>query len=448
MPKRIAPEVIFNKKSKYDSKTYPKFLLRQIFIKIRNYNKSFKLPNKMVKTKLRDRIQDAIIDQSKKTMGSLIEEVMKIEKNLLQDDIFKYSPISLFLTEKEKPRKYDIDSIKKLLRKNIWNYVINKINDYYYIKNIKPLFSPNPIKNITEKEYEKKLMKSKIKELLEVNYSLKDTYILQQIKIEGNVSTELPQKIQEILNKNFSDLFVEYRESDNYWNDIEICSKKDAKKSIKLLELSSKFINYVNSEERVNLSSLNLDENLPENFKKNEKFYLNNYYPSQPKVSLNPKFNPAFSEKISDSIHWGSNYSQLISKGKLRIEEETKNDKIVQELTVDSSYPSTSNQTKKLNDINHKHEALIEKFRSMTKYNQNNILTKLGYFNDCMFLKEWASFLREVQSTKDFEEKNRNDQVSSESFNTKQKNISFDEENIPRNDINSESLDLFFNFYN
>jgi hypothetical protein len=44
---------------------------------------------------------------------------------------------------------------------------------------------------------------------------------------------------------------------------------------MKLLEVSSKFINYVNSQDKVSLKNLNDDWNLSETFKKNVKSYLN-----------------------------------------------------------------------------------------------------------------------------------------------------------------------------
>jgi hypothetical protein len=213
---------------------------------------------------------------------------------------------------------------------------------------------------------------------------------------------------------------------------------------MKLLELSSKFINYVNSQDKVSLKNLNDDWNLSETFKKNVKSYLNNSNLTEMKPCLNAKVSRISSERIPESIEGGYIDSHLLSKKKMKIEKESKNDKNISEITAVSPPRTTNDTNQRTNNMDeniNRLKSLIERFRSMSKCDQNNITTKLGFWNNVNFFEELVSILRNNQSNENHEQKINNDQVSSKSYNYDR--ISFDEDELHQNNINSYHLDFF-----
>jgi len=183
-----------------------------------------------------------------------------------------------------KRRIYDIDSNKKLLRKNIWNYIENQIFQLSYIKNIKSV--DNHIKHNTKKDFEKKLMDSQIKKLYEKHYNIKVEYILERIDMNKDQQTKKDKKenilnydylskqekknvLIGLLNRTFQDFFIEYRNSELFWKEAKEDCESDNKKLLNYIKMSRKFINYVNNQEKANLTKIDDDTDLSEDFLKN-----------------------------------------------------------------------------------------------------------------------------------------------------------------------------------
>ena len=75
-----------------------------------------------------------------------------------------------------KRRLYDIDSNKKLLRKDNWDYIQDDIFSLSNIDKVEPL--NNDIKNNTNWEFEKDFMDAPKEKLFEKHYNLKLERIL------------------------------------------------------------------------------------------------------------------------------------------------------------------------------------------------------------------------------------------------------------------------------
>lgn len=266
-----------------------KSLIKKCSKQIRKVLPHFKLCENQENTII-NRISHAYKEKSDDCFIKILSEVTGFKDNENLDDVAELSsPIKYILnSDKLKRRIYDIDSNKKLLRKNIWNYIEEQVFQLSNIKNIKPL--NNHIKHNTKKEFEKDLMDTPIKRLYENHYNLKIEIILQNIIIDqnqypsdkksknlkkNNFAYDLSDKhkkeniLMDILNKTFKQLFIEYRESKIFWEDAKVDCKNDLKKLDNYIEVARKFINYVNNKEKVNLPKLYDDDTLPDNFIQN-----------------------------------------------------------------------------------------------------------------------------------------------------------------------------------
>ena len=266
-----------------------KSLIKKCSKQIRKVFPHFKLCENQENTII-NRIFHAYKEKSDDCFIKILSEVTGFKDNENLDDVAELSsPIKYILnSDKLKRRIYDIDSNKKLLRKNIWNYIEEQVFQLSNIKNIKPL--NNHIKHNTKKEFEKDLMDTPIKRLYENHYNLKIEIILQNIIFDQNQSPsdkksknlkknnfayDLSDKhkkeniLMDILNKTFKQLFIEYRESKIFWEDAKVDCKNDLKKLDNYIEVARKFINYVNNKEKANLPKLYDDDTLPDNFIQN-----------------------------------------------------------------------------------------------------------------------------------------------------------------------------------
>jgi len=223
--------------------------------KIEKVQPQFKLKG-YEKDEIMKRILKACLDKSNESLYTIFSnEITSIDLEMLDEkDIEEFmNPViceSSLINVKR--RVYDIDSNKKLLRKNIWNYIESLIFELSFIKNIKSV--DNYIKHNTKKDFEKKLMDTKIKELYDKHYNIKVEYIIermdmnkyQNIKKEKNKYYHLSKSEKEIflndlLNRTFKDFFIEYRNSDKFWEDAKEDCQDDKKKLVNYIQMAKKF---------------------------------------------------------------------------------------------------------------------------------------------------------------------------------------------------------------
>ena len=172
----------FNKQEE-DIELNSKSIIKKFSKKIRLIHKNFKLEKDQEK-RIIHRIFKACQDKSEETLYNIFSNEITDFEHLDLEDIdieeFKRPVMYKVKSHTVKRRIYDIDSNKKLLRKNIWNYIESLIFELSYIKNIKSV--DNHIKHNTKKDFEKKLMDSQIKELYEKHYNIKVHYIIERIQ--------------------------------------------------------------------------------------------------------------------------------------------------------------------------------------------------------------------------------------------------------------------------
>jgi hypothetical protein len=291
-----------------------KSIIKKFSKKIRQIHKDFKLEKDQEK-KIIQRIYLACQEKSNESLYDIFSnEMPEIDlENLEENDVqeFMNPVIYKVYSHTVKRRIYDIDSNKKLLRKNIWNYIEGLIFELSFIKNIKSV--DNYIKHNTKKDFEKKLMDSQIKNLYEKHYNIKVEYIIermdmnkyQNIKKEKNGQKEKKSKYEYfskpdkerilkcLLNRTFKDFFIEYRNSDKFWEDAKEDCQDDKKKLVNYIQMAKKFINYVNNLEKANLAKIQDDDELSEDFHRNFATICSNI-PLEEESNMNVNFSSDF----------------------------------------------------------------------------------------------------------------------------------------------------------
>jgi len=204
-------------------------------------------------------------ENSSVTLLSAFSEIIP-DLNVKADTEMQTPIAELLNSNTIKRRVYEIDSNKKLLRKNVWNYIQKLIFKLASIANIKPTQKSNPIKHNTKKAFEEDLIKKTIAELYSRHYGLDLEQILKNVtsEDENKVSSLIQKKInlgklKEILNKTFGEYLIEYRNSDQFMTDAEKNCGNDKRKLFFYLLLARKYKNYVNHHEKVNLDKIEDD---------------------------------------------------------------------------------------------------------------------------------------------------------------------------------------------
>jgi hypothetical protein len=293
-----------------------KSIIKKFSKKIRQIHKDFKLEKDQEK-KIIQRIFKACEEKSEnESLYNIFSnefpdiDLEKLEQNDIEDFM---KPVRFKVySHTIKRRIYDIDSNKKLLRKNIWNYTENQIFELSYIKNIKSV--NNHIKHNTKKDFEKNLMDTKIKELYDKHYNIKVEYILENIDNKKNQQNKKEKNdkkdvtttkydhlsksekeiiLNDLLDRTFKDFFIEYRNSTKFWEEAKEDCKDDNKKLVNYIQMAMKFINYVNNSEKANLANLDDDDELSEDFRRNYATISSNI-PLEEESNMNANFNSNF----------------------------------------------------------------------------------------------------------------------------------------------------------
>jgi hypothetical protein len=149
-------------------------------------------------------------------------------------------------------RKYQIDSLKKGLRKNIFNYIRGKLNKLSSIQNIKAI--DRDVQNNTQKNFERTLMLKKVALILKDHYNLDSETVMKNLTNSQN-----SVKVERYLNMTFLEVFMKYKKSKKIANDTTNYCKKDEKKLKLYNELISKYLNYV-LKDKVSTSTIPDDE--------------------------------------------------------------------------------------------------------------------------------------------------------------------------------------------
>ncbi len=196
----------------------------------------------------------------------------------LSDEVFDLSPTNIILLFQKNSRKYDIDSLKKTLKRNTWEFITAQIYKLSKIDNIGHVGKLNLIIHETLKEFERNVMESSIEELFNIHYNVSRNIIMDNL-IFGDLSQKngITKELDFLLKKKFKDYFYEYRNTERFFLDVKRTSKNDSLKAKRYFEVSRKFINYLNHPLKVNLLKLTDDDSLPANFNITENLTLKQF---------------------------------------------------------------------------------------------------------------------------------------------------------------------------
>jgi len=159
------------------------------------------------------------------------DEKNKKFKNLLNKDIQ-----SIF---KDKRRKHDIDSNKKLLKKLLWNHIMNGLCKITDIKNIKQI--NDDIKHNTKKEFDRKLMDRSIKDAYFDFY--KQDY--EFLKKNLNFGTYEVGHLSWYVNQTLKEMLIQFRNSEKFLYLAKVSAKNDQKKLKKKIYSPFKMLLYI-----------------------------------------------------------------------------------------------------------------------------------------------------------------------------------------------------------
>lgn len=278
--KRMADESI------EESEKMIKKIIKKVTNLAKKHDPSFKFNNNDIQNFTREiNNRDTYTLTIEKLMMSIIPSK---DWTTIFEGNFSYTkqPIQLHLSLPNKRRAYDIDSNKKFLRKNVWNFVEDTmIFPYTDITNIKSI--DDEIKHNTNKHFEKnELMDKKILDLYEKHYGLNKNTILSKLKKEivkpstnrGSKKNEIihlskqeiennKSKILENLKKTFKDCLIEYRNSKQFMEDAKKGCKNDKLKLEAYIKVAKKYLNYLqNSDKKANFNEIEDDEDFTQDF--------------------------------------------------------------------------------------------------------------------------------------------------------------------------------------
>lgn len=228
------------------------------------------MKNKLIKKKI------SIITESSSPFSIVKFPKKKVHKLTLNQTIPNQKSKTLkrsnSLKEKKrlnKYRKYDVDSMKKLLKKNLWNNLHKKVSEYAQISHVKS--KEKDFKTKTLKKFEVKLLKNTIATIYKDYYDLDEDDFKKKM-IENK---QYPQ-VKFILDKTLEDYFKEYRNSLEFFSDAVTSSKGDFVKLKKYLKLGKCYLTYLQKEKHTNLENTKDDPDLTSEFYNNYEIYINN----------------------------------------------------------------------------------------------------------------------------------------------------------------------------
>ena len=340
----------------FDYISFTESLLRKVIRNVKSIDKDFKF-NNQIKNILQYRFEDSIERRSQESIFSIVIEEIPHLKEKTFDSKFMVSPFESLLLSFPKPRKYDIDSNKKLLRKSAWNYLIRKLNLLTKISNIKTIDQKNSIKNDTKKEFEKILFESTVEKLLEEYYNLRISVIFSNIQVDSNDENEQSKKqkeISSILEMTFKDVLIEYRETDDYWTDINKSCCMDSEKALTYLKLTKKFINYIYYTCKVNL------DNLPDDIGISSRF-----------LSKEQEFLACINQSVNNQNH---NQTPRDSRPS-----EVANTNVIDDTSLIHTRMNTNLINSSLTDGSQSND-LLEKFKTLNPEDQSTLFTQISNF--------------------------------------------------------------------
>jgi hypothetical protein len=146
----------------------------------------------------------------------------------------------------KKPRKYDNDSIKKALKKNLIKYILTLIYELSDIELKRKEKESNMLIYETVKANEIQIMNTTLRELLLIHYKQDEEDILRKIKgLNSQEKQGNSQKVRTIMDKKLFEHLIDYTQTDQFFIDAKITIKGDSKKETCYFRLSRKYLNYL-----------------------------------------------------------------------------------------------------------------------------------------------------------------------------------------------------------
>jgi hypothetical protein len=253
-------------------------VIEKFIKKIKQINKKFKLENNQG-VELIKKIFKVHKEKSTKSLHNFIKnELTGIELEKLDEkDIREFTrpPVDQQDLLKVKSKIYENDQSKRLLRKNVWNYIECQISELTDIKHIKPI--DNHIIHNLKKDFEKNLMNTNIIGLYENHYNIKVKNMLEIIDHRNtkkdknnniarrydNLSKPEKEKIlNDLLSRSFKDYFFEYRKSDKFLKEAKEIFNNDGEKILNYIQMSNEFIKSFINIGKADLSKFEDEENI------------------------------------------------------------------------------------------------------------------------------------------------------------------------------------------
>jgi len=378
-----------------------KTLMKNFSKKLKEKSKCFKLSHSQ-ENGIMQRLIQITKNNSNESLYSVFRQELglKVLEKIKVINEFNQPIIDLLFSFKKK-RKYDIDSNKKHLRKNVWNYIVKVICSLSNVENVKS--QNNDIKNNTKKDFEKDLMDTKVKNLYETYYNINIEFIIGKIESQQKETkktkntkevknspyehldkNEKEKILREFLEKTFKDFFIIYRNSDQFWKDaLEDC-ENDSLKLMKYLNIARKFVNYVNIPVKVSLELVEEDSDLSEEFRQE---YLK--YSSKIKTEQGDNFvNINHSAKCTDEINYDNTTCSLAKQINSIVSNYSSSHKLETYFQVFKGI-GINEQTRLFQSLN---DFLISENINMDKLQKNNHSEYLSFKMDKELLNQEYSF--------------------------------------------------------
>jgi len=191
-----------------------------------------------------------------------------INMRLLNNDLKRNNSLKK-IKRINKYRKYDVDSMKKLLKKNLWNNVHKKVSEYAQISHVRS--KHKDFKTKTLKKFEVGLLRKTIATIYKDNYDLDEEDFKKKM-----IENKPFNLVKMLLDKSLEDYFKEYRNSLEFFSDAVTSAKGDYVKLKKYLKLGKCYLTYLQKEKHTNLENTRDDPDLTIEFHKNYEHYINN----------------------------------------------------------------------------------------------------------------------------------------------------------------------------
>ena len=228
------------------------------------------MKNKLIKKKIsiveKNHSPFSIVKLPKKHIQKKSSESINLKQ--LNNDLKKNNSLKK-IKRINKYRKYDVDSMKKLLKKNLWNNVHKKVSEFSKISHVKS--KDKDFKTKTLKSFEVGLLRKTISTIYKDNYDL-DEEDFKKKMIENKPFNQLKM----LLDKSLGDYFKVYRNSLEFFSDAVTSAKGDYVKLKKYLKLGRCYLTYLQKEKHTNLENTKDDPDLTDQFHKKYEHYINN----------------------------------------------------------------------------------------------------------------------------------------------------------------------------